>query len=497
MARVQIALASAVTVASVLATAAGIASCSLGLDESLIERAGQPADDGAPPGDSGAGDAKDGAPPPPTPEGGLCARDEDCKNEHKCLTAKCDLSRKACVFDVCRTPACNSAACDTSSQACGAPKPYKYRAGSFPVGAGMGCGGAGARCFAAVHPFLFVGTSNGVIAFDVTDPQSAAPRQVPVVGLGFLPQQILASGSRILFLGAPTGVGASSRVPLAWADVPADPFVTKITVQSVLATHNRPAADGLLLFARQNDTALLLDTNAASSYPAAALEPPLVEPLVLTSTPLTFTAGTVPVAASGTRLVMEAIGSTGTATFGFINGAGSAAPVKDADVALAPAGSVAAPQAFAQSADGALVWHVSSLTAAVPAPPAPPPPVRAAKAFFLVADGAASFDPAAGVDTEVYTPPPPYGTAVAGPVAMLDGKTALVTSALPGNLGQTSVQFVTRQPLAVVKDRKFVITLPVTQLAATASNGIGYVLAVDPATPAAPTVYVFDPACAP
>jgi len=37
----------------------------------------------------------------------------------------------------------------------------------------------------------------------------------------------------------------------------------------------------------------------------------------------------------------------------------------------------------------------------------------------------------------------------------------------------------------------------VNQLAAAGSNGLGYVLAVDPSAPTAPTIYVFDPACAP
>ena len=45
--------------------------------------------------------------------------------------------------------------------------------------------------------------------------------------------------------------------------------------------------------------------------------------------------------------------------------------------------------------------------------------------------------------------------------------------------------------------RRSQIPLPVGQLAAAGSNGLGYVLAVDPGAPMAPTVYVFDPGCAP
>lgn len=485
----------AVASLAALIGAAGAASCSLGLDESLIDRGVATPYDGASPGDSGGPDTADGDASPPSPEGGACAKDDDCKTSDGCLAARCDLSRKACVYDVCRKPACNSAACDTAAHTCGAPKPYKYRAAAFAVGAPIGCGGALSRCFAAVHPLLFVGTADGVLAFDVTDPQATKPRQVPIVGLGFVPNQLLVSGSRVFFLGAPAGAGATSRVPLAWADVPADPFVAKLAVQSVLARRDRPAGEGALLFARQSDAALLLDTNDKASYPSAAVEPPLVEPLTLASTPIPFTAGTSPVATSGTRLVMESVSPQGGASFGLIEGAGGATPTNGGMVALTAAGPISGPQALAQSADGALLWHISSLTGPSGGPT--PPNVRAAKAFFLVADGQAKIDAAAGVDTEVYVPPPPIGTPVAGPSAMLDAKTALVTTAVPGNFNQTEVQFVTREPLGVVKDRRSIITLPIGQLAAAGSNGLGYVLAVDLGPNPAANVYVFDPACAP
>jgi hypothetical protein len=170
-------------------------------------------------------------------------------------------------------------------------------------------------------------------------------------------------------------------------------------------------------------------------------------------------------------------------------------------VAIGTATPAAGPQYFATSADGAVFYAFVSL-AGPPGGPMPPG-IRAARGYFLVADGMANFDPAAGIDLEIYGGVP-QGTQTVGPVAMLDAKTAMVTTSAPGNPNlQTNVQFVTRTPaLAIVKNadnspRRFPITLPVSQLAATGSSGIGYVLAVDPAAPTAPTVYVFDPACAP
>ncbi len=482
-------------------TCVGLASCSLDLDEALLdERRTEAGTVDVQQPEVFVPEAGDGALPPIQPEGGVCAKDEDCKGTAGCLTATCDVPRKACVLDVCRQPACNSAACDIAMQKCGAPKPYKYRATQFPVGAPIGCGGSLARCFAAVYPFVFVGTANGVVAFAGNDPQNAAPASVPITGLGFVPNQVLASGSRVYFLGTPVGAGVTSRVPLAYVDVPPDPFATKISVTTVLAGFNRPATDPATLLVRGNDTALLLDLNVATAYASVAVEPPLAEPLNLASTGIAFTAGAIPVATSGSRLVMGQIGAGGVVTFGLVNAAGSATPTTVADVTIATAAPAAGPQYFAQSADGAVFWSYVSLTTP---PPVPLPTIRAAKGYFLIADGASTFDPTGGIDLEVYGGVP-QGTPTVGPVAMLDSKTAMVTTSAPGNPGAlTNVQFVTRgATIAIVKNtdgmpRRFPITLSVNQLAAAGSNGLGYILAVDPAAPLAPTVHVFDPACAP
>ena len=373
----------------------------------------------------------------------------------------------------------------------------------FPVGAQVGCGGALGRCFAAVYPFVFVGTTNGVVAFAANDPQNAAPAAVPITGLGFVPTQIIASGSRVYFLGTPVGAGAASRVPIAYADVPPDPFAAKIGVTTVLAGSNRPATDPVVLLTRGNDTALLLDVNVATAYASAPVEPPLTEPVNFGSTGLAFTAGATPLAMSGSRLIMGQINAAAVPIFGFVNAAGSATPMTAADVPIATATPVSAPQFFAQSADGAVFWAYASMTSPPPAPP-PGPTIRAAKGYFLVADGTAAFDPTGGIDLEVYAPPPPVGTPTVGPVAMLDAKTVMVTTSAPGNPGAlTNVGFVTRgATIALVKNadmqpRRFPITLSVNQLAAAGSNGLGYILAVDPSAPTAPTVHVFDPACAP
>lgn len=499
--RAAIGLAACVLVPATL----GLASCSLGLDESLIGREAEaglldgPLIETGPPVESGT----DSALPPIQPEAGICAKDDDCKGTAGCLTARCDVPRKACVFDVCRDPVCNSATCDLTAQKCGVAKPYKYRATQFPVGAQIGCGGSLGRCFAAVYPFVFVGTANGVLAFAADDPQNPMPASIPVTGLGFVPNQMVASGSRVYFLGTPVGTGPSSRVPIAYADVPPDPFAKNIPVSTVLAAWNRPATDGVALLARGNDTALLIDLNLASAYASAPIEPPLSEPVNLTAIGIAFTASSTPVAMSGSRLVMGQINGATSAIFAFVNGAGSATPMTSADAPIPTATPATSPQFFAQSADGAVFWAYVSLTSPPPFPMGGPT-IRAARGYFLVSDGtAAAFDPTAGIDLEVYGAPP-LGTPSVGPVAMLDAKTAMVAVASPANpTMQTNIEFVTRTPAPVLvknadmSPRRFPITLAVGQLAAAGSHGLGYVLAVDPGAPAAPTVYVFDPGCAP
>lgn len=481
-----------------------VAGCSLGLDESLIHRPDGSTSGATDEQDGASGPEGDGGSPVTPVEGGTCATDDDCKTTDGCLRGKCDLSRKACVFDVCKPSACNTAKCDVAARTCGAPAAHGYRAGAFQVGAGIGCGGALGRCFAAVYPYVFVGTTNGVVAFRASNPAATDGERVPIHGLSFLPGQILASGNRIFFLGGVGGAAPSSRVQIAWIDVPADPFAEKLTATTVLASLDRPPGEGLVLVARANSTALLLSTLRDVSFPSVAIEPPLVEPVDLAATPITFSAGMSPVAASGTRLVLQSFAPSGTVSYALVNGAGSASPQSGGDVALPDAGAVWAPQVIATSPEGALFWSVASLAGVPNEPaPAPQPNIRATRAHFLLADGNANFDVGPAFDVEVYNADgvvAGFGAGVVGPAAMLDGKTAIVTAATAGNLAQTSVVFAKREPLGLVKNddgsvRRHVLTSPVNELAAAGSNGIGYLLSSD--SPTAATVYSFDPGCAP
>lgn len=472
------------------------ASCSLGLDEAKIGDGGTANLPGRTNGDASGEQTLDATVPSAVQ---ACAADGDCVAPNACAKGKCDLARKACVFDVCRPAACSASACDPGTRTCGAPASYKFRATQFSLGAAM-LGAVNASSAAAVYPWLFVLLGTGLAAFDVSNPTGSTPRQVPISGLGFIPVQILASGNRIFALGAQSGAGPS-RVPLAYLDVPSDPFVTQMRATTVLATSDRPA-EGITMYPSTGSNVLLVGPGGEPSFPSVIATPPLVEPLSLRTTRLAVAMGTEKLASSGSRLLMQST-VNGLGAFTLVDGAGTAAPQTGAPVTI-PDGPVSgAPRLAATSADGAIFFagnvHTGADQAAV---------TRATRGYFVV-PGAAGAIATAGVDVETYDVPGPQvavanATTIAG-VAMLDGTTAMVATRARENAAQIAVQFVRSNPLGVVREadavtpRRALLPFPVGTYVATAgSNGIGYVLANDvPGPPANATAYVFDPACAP
>src|SRR5690606_28158517 len=130
-------------------------------------------------------------------------------------------------------------------------------------------------------------------------------------------------------------------------------------------------------------------------------------------------------------------------------------------VAFADAGAVSAARTFAQSADGAVFWatgvhqQVNEETVVT----------RAVRGWFLGANETAPLDGSLGVDVETYTTQIAANATVVGPTAMLDANTAMIATLARENGAQTAVQFVTRQPLGLVKEgdtpRRHVLPAPV------------------------------------
>lgn len=483
------ALAASASLAGLVAL--GVASCSLGLDERLLDKViveGPPqVADAA--GEAAVVDAGDDAADASAPVDPECASDEQCTTADGCLHGKCDLTRKRCTYDVCRPAACSAGACDRGAKTCSAAAAYPFKAAQFDVGSRVTC----ARCAAAVYPWLFVVSGAGLVAFDVSNPANATPNKVPVVGLGFVPTAIVQSGSRLWFTGAVTGDGPS-RLQIAYLDVPTDPFTTPLTATTVLATYGRKA-ESLGLFSRGGDSALLI--GQAAPLAATAVEGPLVEPADLTATPFVAAANFGPSAVSGKRLLMSAVVNQ-AASFYLVDNAGTPTPSNGAITNLTSAGAVSTQRVFASAPDGTIFWATGAHQAAS---------TRAAKGYFLVGSDGAFVDGQEGVDIEVYTGvannAAVFGTSQ-GTAAMVDANTVMVATQAHENAAQTAIQFVTRFPLGLVKDAtgtmplRQVLPVRIADVIATAgSRGIGYVVANDqsPAGPA--TVYAFDPACAP
>jgi hypothetical protein len=484
-----------------------VVSCSLGLDESKIasQADAAPGDDVTQP-DSSSGDAADGGPGDGATAVVACGKDEDCVAPNACAKGRCDLVAKRCVYDVCRPMACNASACDPATKACGAPVPYKFNVTKFQVG-------VPAQRMVAVYPWLFVQTAVGVVAFNISEPTLPTPPKVTISNLGFVPNQMVATDNRVFFMSGPNGPAniATSTVPIAYVDVPPDPFATKIEAKGTLATFSRPGSEGVVMIPRENDTVLLYSTTGGGPQPvynATIVQPPFVEPVTFTTTPLLYQAGVAPLnVISGSRFLMQAYdGNSGVFVFGLVTAAGTTMPMNGGTYSFADAGPHGTSQTFAMGPGGSVFWSSASLTEP-PSNPDPPeivPLTRAARAQFLFANGAGDYDRPSSFDMEVYTNPPVGpGAQSVGPAALLDPDTALVLTAARENPGaQTSVQVAKRVPLGLVKDgavaRRAVLPVALgTFVAAAGANGIGYAVANESMPGPNATVYVFAPDCLP
>lgn len=479
--------------ASLVAISATLVHCSLGLDESLIDRG------------TAAGDASDadGEPPPETEAGvpvadaGLpgttCTGDPECPSTNGCFTGRCDRERGRCVYDSCKSAACSSAVCDTTTATCGQAKPYPYKATEFAVKGGSACQpGTLSRCVAAVHPFLFVSTNVGTFAYRVDDPANPTPAAVPIEGLWFVPTTVTASGNRVLFGAGSTSSFEKSRTPLAYIDVPNDPSVPALTAHGTLATVAVPSVQ-FILHPAASGAALMADINGFFRYPVAVFEPPFTEPLTLPGVALNLAEPLLPAVASGARLLIAGITPAGVARAALVSELSSASPQTTASVELTTNASA---QVFATGPNGGVVWSYLAASKKNDGGLAG----LEARTSFLVADGAASIDAETTIEVEDYGTRFPATTPLLGPAAMLDATTALVTTAAATSATQTNVQFVKKGAMAPVTNdggspRRYTLQAEPTSVAVTAANGVGYAVVLE--GPNDQRVYAFDPGCAP
>ncbi len=461
----------------IAAAGLGVASaCSLGLDPSLIDK-------------DASAEAGDGGSEASNPV--QCKTDPDCKPTNACLTGKCDTTNNQCVYVVCPTSQCNAASCDPNLKTCSVPSAYGFHAGSFHVSLGTaGCGGA-RRCFAAVYPFVVVGTTNGVVAYAVDNPTVTSPAPIQVAGLPFFPTSIVASGQRIYFVGTVAGTGPDYKVPLAWVDVPTDPTVSEITATTVFENVQVSPID-----AAYADTAggiYLVRFDPSKSYPAAHVTAPLKDLDTINfyqSAGVNSASGVA--AASGSRLVTFRQDNSAWDTFFSLEtqAATSSAQNANEQSMLATFGQSAGYNYLAQTPTGGLIWSGAEISA----PDGGPVQTVGARVAWVLADqNATKFDATTHVSVNAYSVNA-ANQDLPGPVAWIDDNTVLAISAVPGNTGQSVVQVASRSGNpSVVANHSFQIAFPPSQLAATSSNGFGYVLTPD--TNSGVNVHIFNPAC--
>ena len=470
-----------------VAAGGGVAfsACSLGLDESKINaQDASTGDNFVPLGDSAVPDGSNPV---------QCNADPDCKPGNACLTGKCDTTKHQCSYTICPTQAaCQASVCDNSSKTCSVPTSYKFHAGNFHVSTGdIGCGGSAGRCFAAVYPFVFIGTTNGVVARTVADPTDGTTAEIPVGGLPFLPSQIVAAGSRVYFLGNVSGNGPAYKVPLAWLDVPTDPTVSAISATSVFDTVS--VSSIAVAWPDTQGGIYLVNGDGNKAYPSAHVTTPLKDLDTLSFFPLAgIPQNHGPVGASGTRIITFLNFGNYQESFSLENAAATGgAQNGGAQEITSSLGNISGPFYAAQGSDGSFAWAANGINA----PDGGSPTVIAARVGWVLADqNATSFDGTKHVDVEAYSKPVGPGGDYPGPIAWFDATHLLVVSAPDANMQQAVVKVATTDPSpAMMPNKSFTLAFHPSQLGAVASNGFGYVLTPDQT--AGSNVHVFALGC--
>jgi hypothetical protein len=476
--------------------------CSLGLDKSLIGQV--QGDDGEAPVEAGGdGPVKPPADAPvsdvvvaPEADAGACATDKDCETAvgeaGSCVkSATCDPTWHVCILDTCDVGACKAAVCDVALQTCSVPTTYGFSPPPFSVSYG-GVSDPPTTAIAAVWPFVFILTTNGVAAYNVVDPTNTSPPQVDVQGVPFLPIATLAVGRRVYFTTNTQGGGPTYRQAVAWVDVPQNPFVTSFVATSAWLGTPQQNVQNVLT---DGVSGLFVVYGTGSLLPTADVAPPLSDSTVLTpysNAGLPTGAGIG--AASGSRLVTYRYDGTMIApNLALVNAAATSQAQTTGEQAITAFGPVANQSAFDTGGDGSLLWtdgvfevDDAGNTAGLQS---------ARLSWLLDSATAANFDTTTFVDLETYSPT--TGAYVSGPPLWIDANTALgLAAASSSSTNSTSVQMVTKAPAAIVNGTRTLLSVPPGSVGVASSNGFGYVLVQDDPMNQSCHVYVFAPACA-
>lgn len=495
------------------AVAAGAVGCSLGLDKSKIgqvqfveggaENDGPLPDGVVPEGGDGptSSDGKGMTDAPPQASAGACTKDSDCQtaggDAGGCVSsAKCDPTWHVCMLDVCNAGACKAEECNTSTNTCTLPADYSgmFNPTSFPVNYG-GVGPSGPQwSIAAVWPFVFLITTNGVVAYDVFDPTNGSPPQVAIHGVPFIPDFTLAIGRRVYFLTGELG-GPTYHQAIAWIDVPQNPFIADFTANAVwVGTMEK---NGLAALVNDGVAGFFMSYNSDPLLPTTDVHAPLTDGTTLTAfTNANFPMNSYIVSASGGRLVAYSYdGTQQAAQYTFVTKPATTQATTGSLQTVDSMGPISNQQTWAQGGDGSVLWEAAPFE--IDDAGSTGQVSEACLTWLVDSSSAAGFDATKCATLESYSPS--VNQQVTAPPAWIDATTALGLAAASSNpSASTSVHVVTKKPASVVTNPSVVSYVPVGpgSVGSASSNGFGYVLGQTDSMNKTCTVYIFAPACA-
>lgn len=501
------------------AVATGAVGCSLGLDKSKIGQVefvdGGGGDTGPLPegavgeggdGNAGHNDGMSATDAPPQAAAGACMKDSDCQtaagDAGSCVaSAKCDPTWHVCILDVCNAGACKAEECNLSTNSCTLPSDYS---GMFnPVSFTVSYGGVGTGiqwAISAVWPFVFLVTTNGVVAYNVSDPVNGSPPQVTIHGVPFFPDYTLSIGRRVYFLTNESPNGPTHHQSIAWIDVPQNPFITEFTANASFTSTLEKG--GLAALVKDGVSGFYASYNTTALLPTADVHAPLTDGTGITG----FPNNNLPMNSG----VFSASGAVGTATarlfaysydgmaqaarYATITSPGTMGATSGSLQTVDSMGPIADQQAWAQGDDGSVLWEAAPFeivdggsTGNV---------ASACLTWLVDSSTSMSFDAAKCAQLESYSPSISQGVTVTP--AWIDATTALGVAAASSNPGaSTSVHVVTRKPSpATLPNVVAYVPVGPGSVGTASSNGFGYILAATDTMNQTCTVYIFAPACA-
>jgi hypothetical protein len=446
----------------------------------------------------------------PTSEIESCTASSDCKPPNACFTAQCDPNEHTCVYSLCATAtACTVGICDSTRQACGGSTETHFRTTTFPVPGTLACGLDANSCLAAVYPFVFVGTTTGIVAFDVSDVTSSAPRPVTIASptTNLVPKALIASGRRV-YAAALQGQ-ASHSVAMAWVDVPTDPTTKMIFARATLLAY--PFADAAFFPAAGGDLYIALSDPTRNSPVALVHAPPPTGAITaapdMSGTFVMYPSMgiTAPFAATSSGSSDRLVAFAPPNFFQLLDRPGTphASLVEQAEVPSLGNGFATSSNYVGSGPDGTVIWTYTTDYL-------PCEGVRNDVVAWLVSDGLSThFDPVSAV-SEMYIGsgvgfcqmPAPLGLWTAGPAAWIDHDHALVVSAyqdMPGSPTNTGVHVAvaSRAPTPAITGPVDLLHVDFSarpSVGIRASQGYGYVLSSD-ANGSSLSLQVYAPNC--